>query len=72
MNDTRREWTRYHCNVVKEKHYIVLSLTGFFGFLTIIYYCAMRKHQKYKSKVLTRTYTFSMGRGAVVSGGQGG
>ena len=56
MNDTRRDWTNFDCNKVKEKNYNVLSLSGIFGFLTFIYYAAVRKHEKYKSKIQTRTY----------------
>ena len=51
MNDTRLDWTRYNCNKVKEKNYNVLFLSGLFGFLTFIYYIAMRKHEKYKSRI---------------------
>ena len=55
MNDTRRDWTNFDCNKVKEKNYIVLSLSGMFGFLTFIYYVAVRKHEKYRSKLLSRS-----------------
>jgi hypothetical protein len=59
MNDTRRDWTiGFDCNKVKEKNYNVLSLSGVFGFLTFIYYAAVRKHEKYKNKIRTRMYTF--------------
>ena len=54
MNDTRLDWTRYHCNKEKQKNYTVLSLSGFFGFLTFIYYAAVRKHEKYKNKIFAR------------------
>ncbi|CAB4013158.1 Hypothetical predicted protein [Paramuricea clavata] len=56
MNDTRRDWTiGFDCNKVKEKNYNVLSLSGVFGFLTFIYYAAVRKHEKYKNKIRTRS-----------------
>lgn len=54
MNDTRQDWTKHGCNKVKDKNYNVLSLSGFFGFLTFIYYVGVRKHEKYKSKVHSR------------------
>ena len=55
MNDTRRDWTNFDCNKVKEKNYTVLSLSGMFGFLTFIYYAAVRKHEKYRSKLQSRS-----------------
>ena len=60
MNDTRLTWTRYECNEIKEKNYNVLSLSGCFGFLTFIYYMAMRKHEKYKNKIQTSEYDNSV------------
>ncbi|XP_028414089.1 osteopetrosis-associated transmembrane protein 1-like [Dendronephthya gigantea] len=55
MNDTRRDWTGYNCNKVKQKNYNVLYLSGLFGFLTFIYYAAVRKHEKYKNKIQARS-----------------
>lgn len=55
MNHTRKDWKYYHCWNDNDANFSVLSLTGVLGFSTFIYYVAVRKHEKYKHNVQSRS-----------------